>query len=421
MIKKLIFCAFLLIGAFQLGAQVVQYAPVDTFPFIKYEADTLIFDKDTSLLGDFFTKLERLIDSGNGEINIVQIGGSHIQAGTMSHTIRRNLLLAHPHLIASRGFVFPYSVAPKCNNPIDYRVRKTGEFSLVRNVYKDHNKDLNTSGIAVYTSDTFPEITILFKDSILQFETQKVTLVGHATPSYNVPTIWVDSLEYFPVSIDTVLGRYIYDVTFGNTFTIHPNCNGDSLQEFVLNSLILENKRPGLTFHSIGVNGASVPAFLRCKNFERDLDLFRPDLVIFGIGINDAFDADFSAEKFEQNYLQLIQKIQAYNPDCAFIFFTNNDSYKRIARRKYQVNRNATEVQRVMHSLAKQTRGAVFDQFEIMGGMTSMYKWYTNKLAKYDRVHFTNEGYVLMGNLFYNAFVHAMEKYNNSNPTQNIE
>ena len=74
-----------------------------------------------------------------------------------------------------------------------------------------------------------------------------------------------------------------------------------------------------------------------------------------------------------------------------------------------------------MYSLAKQTRGAVFDQFEIMGGMTSMYKWYTHKLAKYDRVHFTNEGYVLMGNLFYNAFLHAMKKYQNSNQSLNIE
>jgi len=419
--KKLFFCILIILWKFSVVAQEVQYVALDTFPFIKYEADTLVFDKDTSLLGNFFKKMERLIENNEGEISIIQIGGSHIQAGTMSHTIRRNLLLAYPTLISNRGFVFPYSVAPKCNNPIDYRVRKNGEFSLVRNVYKDHNKPLNTSGIAVYTSDTFPEITIQFKDSILKFQTKKLTLVGHSQPSYVVPTIWVDSLEYFPTSIDTILGRYVYDVEFEDSFTLHPNCNGDSLQEFTLHSLILENRKPGITFHSIGVNGASVPAYLRCENFARDLDLFRPDLVIFGIGINDAFDADFNAETFEQNYLQLIQKIQAYNPDCAFIFFTNNDSYKRVARRKYQVNRNATEVQRVMYSLAKQTRGAVFDQFEIMGGMTSMYKWYTHKLAKYDRVHFTNEGYVLMGNLFYNAFLHAMKKYQNSNQSLNIE
>lgn len=407
--KKLLLITSFILGFYGLIGQNDSYIALDTLPFIQYDADTLVFDTDTSLLNHFFQKMEKAIENGEGEINILQIGGSHIQAGTMSNTIRRDLLLANPKLISGRGFVFPYSLGPKSNNPTDYRVKKEGNFTLVRNVHKEHARPLSTTGIAAFTSDTFPEFCIIFKDSLLQFKTQRVILIGNCSPKSNIPTIWVDSSEYFPIAIDTNLGRYTYQVSFQNQFCVATNCTGDSLEEFVLNGLFLENEHRGITYHSIGVNGASVPSYLRCENFERDLDLFRPDLVIFGIGINDAFDPDFKRETFEQNYLMLIQKIKSYNPHCAFIFFTNNDSYKRV-KKKFYNNTNAVAVQQTMYNLAAQTGGAVFDQYKIMGGRTSMYKWYKHNLAKYDRIHFTTEGYELMGHLFYNAFLHAQLK-----------
>lgn len=387
---------------------------LDTISFIRYDADTLAFDMNNSKLPHFYAKLDSVITHKQGNINIIQIGGSHIQAGVLSNTIRKNILLTYPDLISGRGFIFPYSVAPKCNNPSDYKIRKKGTFSLVRNVYKTHDKDLNTSGIAVYTNDTFPEIFIKLNDSI-PYRTQKITVVGKATPQENFPTIWVDSSEYFPTEIDTINNRFIYFVNMTDSFTLQMHCNGDSTQEFILNSIFLENDLPGITFHSIGVNGASVDSYLRCVDFERDLDLFKPDLVIFCIGINDAATNDFNPELFVSNYLDLVQKFERYNPDCAYIFFSNNDSYKRISRRNYRVNKNGLKVQELVYSIAEQTKGAVFDQFNIMGGLYSMGKWYSNKLAKYDRVHFTNEGYKMMGNLFFNAFMQSKYKCENTN------
>jgi len=47
--------------------------------------------------------------------------------------------------------------------------------------------------------------------------------------------------------------------------------------------------------------------------------------------------------------------------------------------------------------------GAVFDQFEIMGGLQSMEKWRLAKLAQNDRIHFTKAGYELIGKLLFNA------------------
>ena len=37
----------------------------------------------------------------------------------------------------------------------------------------------------------------------------------------------------------------------------------------------------GIKYHSIGVNGASVPSYLRCDYLMDQLKLVKPDLVIF--------------------------------------------------------------------------------------------------------------------------------------------
>jgi lysophospholipase L1-like esterase len=166
----------------------------------------------------------------------------------------------------------------------------------------------------------------------------------------------------------------------------------------------MENANPGIIYHSIGVNGASVGAFLRCEHFEEDIDLLSPDMVIFALGINDAGESDYNPALFKENYLTLVNLFQKVNPNCFFLFITNKDSYNKVGK-KYQVNRNSLKVRKIMYELADETGGAVFDQFEIMGGLQSMEKWRLAKLAQNDRVHFTKGGYELMGKLLFNAII----------------
>ena len=182
-------------------------------------------------------------------------------------------------------------------------------------------------------------------------------------------------------------------------------------QQFTVSGIYLGNNHPGISYHSIGVNGASVPDYLRCRNFVRDLRLLRPDVVVFGIGINDAVPVTFDTAAFRRNYLALVDSIRIVNPDCAFIFITNNDSYVKVGRRKYNVNPNGLLARQVFYRLAKDTDGAVWDQFEVMGGLRSMELWRQADLAQTDRVHFTLAGYQLVGNLFYNALIKAYKAY----------
>jgi len=377
---------------------------LDYYPFINYSADTLyIAPTNPSISQTFFAKFDTVVTHKTGNINIVHIGASHVQAGTFPHTVRQLLLRTFPELNANRGLVFPYAAAPKCNNPADYRTRSVGRFGLVRNVYQEHSKPLGISGIAVYTLDSISEIRIVFRDSLTNFLTTKITLLGFSQDSTFLPILKIDTVSFLPTKVILEKRRFIYEnicVTDSFAFIFVTKDSTD----FTITGILLESENPGITYHSIGVNGASVDAFLRCEHFEEDIELLCPDMVIFGLGINDASEADYNPTLFKENYLTLVNQFKKLNPDSFFLFITNNDSYKKIGK-KYYVNRNALKVRKIMYELADETGGAVFDQFEIMGGLQSMEKWRLAKLAQNDRVHFTKSGYELMGKLLFNALM----------------
>ena len=180
----------------------------------------------------------------------------------------------------------------------------------------------------------------------------------------------------------------------------------------------MENDRAGITVHGVGVNGASVPSYLRCEDFQRDLELIKPDLVIFCIGINDAADKDFEVETFKQNYRRLIGIMQEASPDCALLFVTNNDSFKsrRVKKKRiYEVNPNGAVVEQAFLELGAEYNAAVWNQFDIMGGLKSMQDWQNEGLAQRDKIHFTRDGYILMGDLLYNALMERYLEHINAN------
>ena len=110
--------------------------------------------------------------------------------------------------------------------------------------------------------------------------------------------------------------------------------------------------------------------------------------------------------------------MQRVNPDCALLFVTNNDSYKRVkVKRKthYEVNPNGLVVEQAFMEMGKKYNAAVWDQFHIMGGLYSMQDWEDAELAQKDKIHFTKAGYQLLGDLLYNALIERYLEHLKSN------
>ena len=402
----------------QSSDSALQYSPIlldsffaydSSFSFIKFDEDTLYYASDSSVISNFYKKMDKITSERKGNLHIMHIGGSHVQAGTMSNRIRRHILKYWGDEPASRGFIFPYSAANACNNPKDYCISRSEPFSLIRNVHASYPSPLGLCGISVYCTNRNHSITIKMNEPDIDFASDTIILLGRSNGFFIDPILKEDTIYHFPDDTDTSRGRYYFYFDRPiNEFTLYFPCG--VADTFFLNGILLKNGKPGITFSSIGVNGAAVSSYLRCYNFCRDLSLLPPDLVIFGIGVNDAFDSKFDTSVFRNNYLSLINRIKSVNPDCAFIFLSNNDTWKKGSRGRYYVNQTGPLVSETMFKLAEATQGAVWDQFNIMGGLGSMAKWQAKGLAQKDRVHFTVSGYNLIGDLFYNAFIKKNNK-----------
>ena len=139
--------------------------------------------------------------------------------------------------------------------------------------------------------------------------------------------------------------------------------------------------------------------------------MVNPDMVIFAVGVNDASGPDFSPEDFVSRYKSLVSKVRSVNPDCALLFVTNNDNWRRVRRRVYSVNKNTPLVEDAFFRISEDCGGAVWDLFDIMGGLESMKKWEEAGLAKRDKIHFTEEGYSMLGDLLFNALMAKYVEY----------
>ncbi|MCL1967369.1 MAG: GDSL-type esterase/lipase family protein [Fibromonadales bacterium] len=362
--------------------------------------------KNSMLFNMFFQKLDTLVEAGKGRISILHIGASHVQAGVLSDRIRHNLDIFNGDFKTPRGLIFPYSVA-KTNNPFSYKVTYSGEWSRVRNVQNNREKPLGMTGIAVYTDDSAAQINVSFNSSeARRWEFTQLRLLGYVEDGSNsvIPIIRRNN-DTIVGRIDTASKTYLFDFPKPEDSFSMSFIQKDSIPHtFVVRGFILEKETPGIVYNAIGVNGASVSSYIDCEDFEKELHLLKPDMVVFEIGINDAASQHFKKELFYKNYSLLIGKIKRVSPDCTFIFITNNDSFKRISRRRYRVNQNGAIARKVFFQLAAENQGGVWDLFSLMGGLGSMQQWQALGLAKTDKVHFTNDGYQLVGDMFYNAF-----------------
>ncbi|MDR0798261.1 MAG: GDSL-type esterase/lipase family protein [Dysgonamonadaceae bacterium] len=391
------------------GQSVVSRIYIPYYDFIDYQYSKIIIpSNDSTRIKNFYRKVDHLIKKGQGQINILHIGGSHVQADIFSNQVRQNLDAINQTFQSPRGFIFPFSVA-KTNNPRNYKVTYTGRWESARNVQSLRTLQVGMAGISVATSDPEATITVELNPNSFpgRWNFDRLRVLAYSLDgSDNVQPVLYKRRETIPAQKDSATNTYFFDFSeLTESFTIGFQQNDRTPHTFIVNGFIPEKTVPGIRYHAIGVNGASVSSYLNSELLEAELPLIAPDMVIFGLGINDAVAPNFSAETFINNYNELIAKIKRVNPDCAFIFITNNDSFRKVTKKQYRLNTNGLIARDAFYQIAKNNQGGVWDQFALMGGLRSMQTWQEAGLAQPDKVHFTRQGYELLGDLLYNALI----------------
>ncbi len=397
---------FVLLIAHKFKAQNDYPLQISYYNFIHYDKNIIKFPGDSTDFEHLFSKIDTLILDGKGKIRIVHIGGSHIQADIYSGRMRERLQTFYPGLNGGRGSVFPYRIS-KTNTPKSYTVHYTGKWQSCRNVEQKKHCTLGLSGIALSTSDTTASISIeLKKDSLVSYYFNQIrvfykTDIASFQPDF--PNMKIDS-----ILTDSLLGyaTYYFAKEY-HSFKMNLK-QTDSLQKhFTLYDITLENDDPGFVYYAMGVNGASFPSFLKCALFENHLKAINPDLVIISLGTNDAYTTHFKPEFYRSNYQKMINRIKKTLPNVAIMATVANDSY---LFRRYP-NKNTELAQKVIYDVAKKNNCGIWDFYEIMGGFNSSSLWLDKKLMRKDLVHFSLQGYLLKGDLFFNAFIKAYNNY----------
>ncbi len=379
---------------------------IDYYKFIHYDKNRIIFPNDSSKFERFFYKMDTVITRGRGKITIIHIGGSHIQADIYSGHAREKLQAFYPGMNGGRGSVFPYKIS-RTNTPKSYKVKFSGSWQSCRNVELKKHCNKGLSGITVSTKDVNATLNIrLMPNDRVDYYFNKIRLF-HSMEMNSLAPVF-DSVNVVKTECNSQLGYTIFYLDKDYTsFTLKFE-KTDSIiyRNFELYGISLENDDSGIIYHSIGINGASIPSFLRCNLLDKHIKALNPDLVVISLGTNDAYTRKFRPEFYKNNYQKLIDIITKSSPETAILCTVANDSYMF---RRYP-NKNTELAEKVIYEIAEKNNCGVYDFYQIMGGFNSSATWYKENLMVRDRIHFNKQGYLLKGDLFFNAIIKA---YNN--------
>ncbi|MBN2683404.1 MAG: hypothetical protein JXR58_12915 [Bacteroidales bacterium] len=404
-IAKLVFLLFLL-GIEKGNSQQSYPYDLPQYSFINYRTNILNFPGDSSSYNKLFEKFTKLVTKGEGQLNVVHLGDSHIQADIFSGRMRERLQTFVPGLIGGRGFVFPYSVA-KTNNPQNYKTSYNGTWEWCKNVETKKNCELGLSGISITSNDTAAFVTLVLNRKTLPVYDFNKVKVFHSTDSFSYK-ILVNGIVGETAENNNLTGFTDYYLPEYSDSICLSFAKTDSIQNYcTIHGISLETSDPGVVYHSLGINGANVNSFRYCSLFSPHLQAINPDWIIISMGTNDGYVAKLDSLLLEENFGKLVDLAREKFPEIPVLITVPGDNY----RYRKTPNQNNKYIRNLIFRIAKEKNCAVWDFYTVMGGYRSVNYWEKENLAAGDKLHFTSKGYILQGDLLFTAFLKSFDNY----------
>lgn len=393
--------------------------------------DTAIFDPTKNVLENakslnyFFDKLIWLDNQKVGQVQVLHVGDSHIQADMITKPIRVGLQQRFGN--AGRGLVFPHAIV-KSNGSASVRGSAKGIWTGARNVQYQYRQYTGISGFYATTTDPNAAITLKVnnKDSMdysfayatvfCQTGPQNFTLLaGDSANIGYLRTRPVDDLVNSPdakVGKDNIAFKNI--ANYPTEYVVLQNLKTDTAQKSTtIYGVVLKKGGPGILYNVAGVNGAHYADWASAPLFFTQAQVLGADLVVVSLGTNEAFGPAFDTLRFYKQIDSLMTGLMGiYPPQTAFILTTPPDCFKK---KKYP-QPNLPLVVKTIRRYAADYNMAVWDMYAMTGGFGSRAKWRKYGLMAGDGVHFTRAGYDMQGRMFLQAFLNAYTDYKAGNP-----
>ena len=383
--------------------------------FINWDANVIKFADSSEAFQKLYKRIHKVSKGEEDKIHIFHIGGSHIQADLYTHKLRSYLQFMSPSAKSQRGFVFPYHIA-KTNNPLNYRVEYDGEWEG----YRCSKRDSVAWGLSGITAKFKGEVSNIkvkanhknYRDNVYQFNKLRIFYDNWGDEDYVIK--FSDPIKILSQTENKKahFKEFQFDKNLDSVSFSIERIHNTPNSEFLMMGLELMNDDSGIEYTSIGVNGASFKRFDRCVFFEEQLKLYKPDLFIISLGTNDTYTTNFNSESYRNYYKKMMDLVLKINPEAAILLTVPNDSYYR---RKYP-NPFTKKARAVIYDLSKTYNMAVWDLYDIMGGLNSSQDWYENDLMAKDKVHFSIIGYSFKADIMLEALTKSIEQSLNLEP-----
>ncbi|QKG80918.1 GDSL-type esterase/lipase family protein [Tenuifilum thalassicum] len=341
-------------------------------------------------------------------VSIIHMGDSHVQAGIISSTLKKNIADRYGVAKMSPGLLFPYSILGS-NNPVDYVSYHSGIWRFQKVNGAKTKIPSGLFGAYVVTSDSGATISFKLKQR------------NGIQPSFNrIGVFYKTMLNEVPV----VLTPQAIEVQRSEGYVEYAvNSEDDSLTigfrnelngEIIIQAVNLWHTHTPFSVSSTGLNGAAFSGYNKSIFIEEELKLLNPNCIIVSFGTNDSYTNVFDSTRFKRELKQFIEKVKTACPNSLVILTTPNDHLFE----KAASNPNALMVSSMIKDFAEQRNLPYWDFYTIMGGYSSISSWMDLGFAAPDGIHFKPKGYELQANLLFDAMLktNIFEYFNPNGP-----
>jgi lysophospholipase L1-like esterase len=218
---------------------------------------------------------------------------------------------------------------------------------------------------------------------------------------------------------DQLLKRFSTRGELGPGFVSYQTTPG--LHRFILRTLNskpvrlfgwVADKETGVTYETLGINGAEASIILRWNESMSAAYLRRrnPGLIVLAYGTNEGVIGNWSSEKYQTMFSDIIQRFRRAVPAASILVLGPPDSWS---------NREGTwrplpGIDRIItaqKNACRENGCGFWDTRERMGGVGSMRDWVQAGLAQHDYIHFTPAGYHRLATMLFGDMMRQYELF----------
>ncbi|GIV25964.1 MAG: hypothetical protein KatS3mg026_1656 [Bacteroidia bacterium] len=342
-----------------------------------------------------------LLRDNTRKVRVLHIGDSHLQGQVQGRELRRRLYAVWGP--GGRGYGFPYAIAGT-SSPYDCTSLGRGQWLWARSVHLQPALPLGVTGMAVGTYDPSAEWEVRWVPPwapAADSGAQLLCLTRTLRAGIRLELAFSDTAQ--PIRLDLPAGYAKVSCRVPQPLALLRGRfrweGEDSLGYGELHGFFLEEGTRGLSWHTLGVNGARLSDWAQLPLLKESLRLLAPDLVVLDLGTNDLHAAEASLPAFRQALEAAIDTIRAALPQAVILVTTPQDFYRRMRPLPW-----LAQAAQLVRWVAARKAVAVWDAHTVLG---SMRDWRLAGLALPDMVHLNPTGYALKGQYFAQAFLRS--------------